>query len=179
MSRISLPGPEETPAASRPLLDGLARKLGSVPNLYRLLALSPAGLEGVLGLGGALSRTLDGPLRERIAIAVAQVNGCDYCLSAHAYLGAKLAGLAPEEIAANRHGHSLDARADTAVSFAARVAQHRGQVTNEEVAQVIAAGFTETEVLEIVLQVALNGLTNLVNNVARTPVDFPPLAAKA
>ncbi|RVT92126.1 carboxymuconolactone decarboxylase family protein [Rhodovarius crocodyli] len=179
MSRIPLPGPEDTPAASRPLLDGLARKLGSVPNLYRLLALSPAGLEAALGLSGALSRTLDAPLRERIAIAVAQVNGCEYCLSAHAYLGARLAGLPPEEIAANRLGHSLEARADAAVTFAARVAQHRGQITNEELAQVKAAGFTDAEVLEIVLTVALNGLTNLVNNVARTPVDFPPAPAQA
>lgn len=179
MSRIPLPGPDETPAASRPLLEAVARQIGSVPNLFRLVALTPAGLDGMLALSGALARTLDAALRERIALAVAQVNGCDYCLSAHAYLGGKLAGLSAEEIAANRRGRSLDARADAAVGFAAQVAERRGQVTDDAVALVKAAGFSDAEIVEIVLLVALNGLTNLVNNVARTPVDFPPLRATA
>jgi AhpD family alkylhydroperoxidase len=91
MSRISISTPESVPAASKLLLDGVHKKLGVVPNMFRVIALSPAALEGFLGLKGALSRTLDVRTRERIAIAVAERNGCDYCLSAHTYLSLNLA----------------------------------------------------------------------------------------
>ena len=89
MSRIAIPTPENAPAASQPLLEGVRKALGVVPNLFRLIAQSPAALTGFAGLQGALAKTLDVKTRERIALAVAQANGCDYCLSAHAYLGAQ------------------------------------------------------------------------------------------
>ena len=110
MSRLVIPTVDTAPAASKPLLDAVQQQLGAVPNLFRLMAISPAALEGFLGLYGALGKTLDVKTRERIAIAVAQVNGCDYCLSAHSYLGGSLAKLDESELAANRSGRSNDPR---------------------------------------------------------------------
>jgi uncharacterized peroxidase-related enzyme len=124
-------------------------------------------------LSGALAKTLDTKTRERIAIATAQVNGCDYCLSAHTYLGLNLAKITPEEIALNRKGGSGDAKADAAVRFAAKVAQHRGKVSDADIAAVKLAGFSEAQIVEIVAVVAENFLTNLINNVAQTDIDFP------
>ena len=73
-------------------LVGQEKQLGSVPNMFRLIANSPPGLAGYLGLNSALARgTFDAALREKIAIAVAETNGCTYCLSAHTYLGRNLA----------------------------------------------------------------------------------------
>ena len=113
MSRIAAPASiEGSPAASQPLLRAVQKQLGSVPNLFRVVGNSPAALEGYLGLNSALNKALDGKTRERIALAVARVNGCDYCLSAHTYLGTNLAKLDPAELAANRRGHSNDAKAD-------------------------------------------------------------------
>lgn len=175
MSRIAIPTTESAPAAARPLLEAVGRQLGTVPNLFRLAALSPAALEGYLSLSRALTRVLDGRTRERIAIAVAEVNGCDYCLSAHAYLGATLAKLDPAEIARNRAGGSGDARADAAVRFAVAVARTRGRVDDAALAAVRAAGFGDAEIVEIVAVVAENVLTNMLNNVARTEIDFPVL----
>ncbi len=86
MSRLGTPTLVSAPSASKPLLDGVLKKLGVVPNVYRVAALSPAVLEGFLDLSSALSKTLGVRTRERIAIAVAEVNGCEYCLSAHTYL---------------------------------------------------------------------------------------------
>ena len=106
MSRIAVPAREAAPAASEPLLNAVEKQLGVVPNLFRLLALSPAALQAFLGLNGALGKALDVKTRERIAIAVAQVNGCDYCLSAHTYLGLNLAKIDNAEIALNRRGAS-------------------------------------------------------------------------
>jgi uncharacterized peroxidase-related enzyme len=173
MSRLTIPARDEAPADSQPLLDGVFKKLGIVPNLFRVFAQSPAALGGLLGLVGANSRMLDVKTRERIAIAVAQVNGCDYCLSAHTYIGTKLAKITPEDAALNRKGTSTDAKAAAAVAFAAKVAELRGKVSDDDIAAVKTAGYSEAQVVEIVAIVAENVMTNYLNNVADTDIDFP------
>ncbi len=177
MSRIAIPTRDASPEKSKPLLDAVEQQLGVVPNLFRLVGTSPAALEGYLGLNGALGRTLDAKTRERIALAVAQANGCDYCLSAHTYLGLNLAKIDEAEIALNRGGHSGDAKADAAIVFARRVLDDRGRVSDADLAAVREAGFTDAQIVEIVLSVALNVLTNYVNNVADTDIDFPEVRA--
>ena len=117
-------------------------------------------------------------LRESIALAVAEYNGCDYCLSAHDYLGRNVAKLNDSEIDAARDGHATDARTDAALRFARRVAESRGRVSDYEIAALRNAGFDEASVIEIVVNVALNVLTNYVNNVAQTDIDFPKVSAK-
>jgi len=177
MSRIAIPTREDAPAAAQPLLDAVGKQLGVVPNLFRLVALSPAALQGFLGLNGALTKALDVKTRERIALAVAQVNGCDYCLSAHTYLGLNLAKLGEAEVALNRAGASSDPKADAAVRFAAIVTQARGKVSDADLAAVRAAGFSYAQIIEIVVVVAENVLANFVNLVADTDIDFPVVRA--
>lgn len=179
MSRLPIPDRDAVPPATKPLLDAVAAQLGSVPNLFRLVGQSPAALEGLLGLSSALNKTLDAKTRERIALAVAQVNGCDYCLSAHSYLAENLAKLDDAERAANRRGRSNDAGADAAVAFARHVAEARGKVSAAEIAAVRRAGYTDAQIVDIIANVALNVLTNLVNNVADTDIDFPVVRANA
>jgi uncharacterized peroxidase-related enzyme len=181
MSRIPTPATiEAAPEAARPLLNGVKAQLGSVPNLFRVLANSPAALGGYLGLNGALAKgALDARTRERIALAVAEVNGCGYCLAAHTFIGTNLAKLDAAEIAANRAGRSNDAKADAAVRFAVAVTEARGHVGDEALATVRAAGWSDAEILEITVHVALNTLTNYVNEVAGTEVDFPVVARAA
>jgi uncharacterized peroxidase-related enzyme len=181
MSRIPTPASiDAAPAPTRPQLEAVQKQLGAVPNLFRLLATSPATLTGYLGLSGALGKgTLDPRTRERIALAVAEINGCGYCLAAHSYIGTNLAKLDAAEIAAARAGRSADARADAALRFAVAVTQARGRATDADLAAVRAAGWSDAEILEIVAHVALNTLTNYVNEVARTEVDFPAPVARA
>lgn len=181
MSRLPTPATiEDAPAASRALLEAVKKQLGVVPNLFRLVANSPAALEGYLGLSGALAKgRLPAATRERIALAVAEINGCSYCLSAHSYLGKNLAKLDDAEIAANRAGGSNDPKADAAVRFAAKVAKARGHVSDEDVRAVKLAGYDDGEVIEIVQHVALNTWTNYINEVAKTDIDFPVVAARA
>lgn len=179
MARLPIPTRDAAPAAAQPLLDAVNAKLGTIPNLFRLIGNSPAGLEGVLGLTGALGKTLDVKTRERIALAVAAVNGCDYCMSAHSYFGSNFAKLDEAEMAANRRGRSNDPKADAAVSFARKVAEHRGKVGADDIAAVKSAGYTDAHVVEIILVIAENFLTNLLNNVAETDIDFPVVTAKA
>ena len=82
---------DRAPAASQPLLHAVKAQLGVAPNLFRVVANSPAALEGYASMFGALGKgELPAPTRERIALAVAEINGCDYCVSAHTYLGRTL-----------------------------------------------------------------------------------------
>ena len=181
MSRIPTPATiDAAPETARPLLEAVKKQLGSAPNLFRIVANSPAALEGYLGLNGALAKgALDARTRERIALAVAEINGCSYCLSAHTYLGKNLAKLDDIEIAANRTGKSNDTKADAAVRFAASIARNRGHVSDAEVQAVKAAGYSDAQVVEIVAHVALNTLTNYVNEVLGTEIDFPVVRAQA
>lgn len=180
MSRMPIPASiAAAPAATHAALSGVQAQLGTVPNLFRLLATSPAALAGYLGLGGALGKgALDARTRERIALAVAEFNGCSYCLSAHTYLGKHHAKLEDAEMEANRAGGSGDAKAAAAVRFAVRVVDRRGHVGEDDLRAVRAAGYGDAEILEIVLHVALNTLTNYVNEVAQTEVDFPVITSR-
>jgi uncharacterized peroxidase-related enzyme len=180
MSRIPIPTAiEDAPAASQPLLEAVKKQLGVVPNLYRLVSNSPAALQGYLGLSGALGQgALPAATRARIALAVAEINGCNYCLSAHSYLGKNLAKLDDAEIAANRNGASNDPKADAAVRFAAKVARERGHVSEDDVRAVKLAGYDDAQLIEIVLHVALNTWTNYINKVAQTDIDFPVVTAR-
>ena len=132
MSRLPTPAAiADAPTQSQENLRAVETQLGRVPNLFRLVSNSPASLQGYLGLNGALaSGKLSAATRERIALAVAEVNGCDYCLAAHTYLAANVAKLTGAEIAANRQGRSSDVKADIAVKFATEVARTRGHVSD-------------------------------------------------
>jgi len=180
MSRIPTPATvADAPEASHALLNAVKAQMGSVPNLFRIVATSPAALEGYLGLNAALGKgALPAATRERIALAVAEVNGCGYCLSAHTYIAKNMSKLDDAEITANRNGASNDPKADAAVRFAAKVATARGHVTDADFAAVKLAGYSDAQVIEIVLHVALNTWTNYVNEVLKTDIDFPVVAPR-
>jgi len=180
MSRLPIPASiDAAPAASRPLLEGVKRKLGVAPNLFRLVANSPAALQGYVGLLDALAGgTLPAATQERIALAVAEANGCTYCLSAHTYLGKHVAKLDDAELDANRAGTSNDPKAAAAVRFAVKVVRERGHVQESDVRALKAAGYDDAQVVEIVQHVALNTWTNYINEVAKTDVDFPVVAPR-
>lgn len=180
MSRIPTPATiGDAPEAARPLLEAVKTQIGQVPNLFRIVANSPQALEGFLGFNAALAKgKLTPATRERIALAIAEINGCDYCRTAHAFIGSNLK-LDAAEIAANRRGASNDPKADAAVRFAARIVRERGQVSEADIAAVRAAGYGDAEIVEIIAHTAVNTFTNYVNEVLGTVVDFPRVDALA
>lgn len=179
MHRLPIPTVESAPAASQPLLAAVKQQLGTVPNLMKVLAHSPAGLNAYLGFSAAIAGgDLDAANRERIALAVAEANGCDYCLSAHTYLGKHVAKLGDDELDAARDGRSADPRSEALLRFAQSVVAERGRVDDDALQAFRAAGFGDDAVVEVVANVALNVFTNYLNNVARTTVDFPRVRAR-
>ncbi|MCK5932342.1 MAG: carboxymuconolactone decarboxylase family protein [Fulvimarina manganoxydans] len=178
MTRIALPDRNAVPQASKPILDAVEKQLGSVPNMFRLAALSPAALSGLTANNAALGKALDLKTRERIALAVAEVNGCNYCLSAHSYLAANLAKLDADEIGLARLGRSADAKANVAVGFAAKLVRERGHVTEADIDTVREVGFSDAQIIEIVAVAAENVFTNFLNIAAETEIDFPVVESK-
>jgi len=168
MSRINPIEVESAPANIQDQLATVRRQLGVLPNLFRVAARAPAALDALLALNAAVARGgLPARTREAIALAVAQIDGCDYCLSAHTLLG-KGAGLAEADIAAARAGTGTPA-----AQLARALIEQRGHVTDAQVAEARAGGLGDRELLEVVANVALNVLTNYLNTLAGTEIDFP------
>ena len=173
MSRLSIVTRDNSPTASKPLLDLVYKKLGTVPNFSRLVGMSPGVLRAFAAFQEGLAKALDAKMRARIALAIAEHNGCDYCLSANSYFATNFAKLPPEEIALNRQGRSNDPKAEAAVRFAVSVAYARGHVDDLDIKAVKLAGFDEAQIIEIVALVVENIFANYLNEVAKTDIDFP------
>lgn len=173
MTRIALPANDALPAASQPVIEAMTKQLKMTPNLFRIMALSPNALNGWAALQGALSKTLDAKLRDGIALAVSQANGCQYCLSAHSYVASNMAHIDDDEIRLNRLGQSHTPKTAAAVAFAKALIETRGKVAESDLHAVREAGFSDANIVEIVALAAQFMLTNFVNNVFDTEVDFP------
>ncbi|WP_327588090.1 carboxymuconolactone decarboxylase family protein [Nonomuraea sp. NBC_00507] len=131
-------------------------------------------LKAYLDFSGALSGgALPAAVRERIALAVAQENACDYCLSAHTYIGTNLAGLSAEEADAARYGKASDAKAQAALTLAVTLVRTRGDVEDADLQAAREAGLSDGEIAEVVGHVALNVFTNYLNKTAQTDIDWP------
>lgn len=179
MGRIAKVTKETADTQQAALLDAIQGKLGMVPNFLAVLAQSPAALNAFLGLHGiAGSGALDAQTRERIAIALADENACQYCLSAHTAIGRK-AGLSDADMAANRDGGSTDHRAAAAVRFALALNAHKGALTAAEFNAVRDAGFSDAEIVEIVVHVGMNLLTNILAKSTEIDIDFPKVVLTA
>ena len=173
MNRIHQTDPATSTGKAEQLFTAVQGQLGFVPNLMRVLGNSPAALEGYLNLRGALAGGVLAPrLREQIALAVGEINGCGYCLSAHTLLGGKT-GLAADEILAARKSSAADGKSDAALKLARAVTLQRGMIADSDLQAARVAGLSDAEIIEVVQHVALNILTNYTNNVAQTVIDFP------
>lgn len=173
MKRITPLDPTQATGKAKQLFDAVQAKVGAVPNLYQVFANSPAAFEGFLNFGQALAGgVLNAKVREQIALAVAEINDCEYCRSAHTFMGGKV-GLTEREINAARLATASDARVNAILNLARSLVVQRGELSDAEFQAARAAGLTDAEIIETVANVALNIFTNYTNHVARTVVDFP------
>jgi uncharacterized peroxidase-related enzyme len=179
MSRIPTPTFEEAPVASQTTLDEVRKRIGRISNTFLAVSLSPPALAGLVNIQQQSSRMLDAKTRQRISLAVSQVNGCSYCLSAHTFAALNLTKMMPEDIALARKGRSEDAKADAVTHFAWQVTETRGKVSDKDIAAVRAAGYTDAQIVEIVHVIVQFLYTNFINNVFDTDIDFPVVDIEA
>jgi uncharacterized peroxidase-related enzyme len=180
--RIKAIGPGMAKGKAKELLDAVEKKYGGVPNSFRTMANSPAVLQGFLDLSGTLEGgALPFETRYQIAIAVSEINGCAYCLSAFTAIG-KGAGMKDETLAMCRIAGSTDPKINAILKFAAAIVRERGAVTPEDFQKVKSAGCSDEEIQEIVANVALFTFANYINLVIGMEIDFPlimPLKQRA
>ena len=176
MSRINLVTAATANEEQQALLTAIQSKLGMVPNFLKVFANSPAALRAFLGLHGIANEgSLDSQTRERIALTVAQKNSCEYCVSAHTAIG-RGTGLSDEEMTAARAGSSADAKAAVAVRFSRSVVEHQGEITTAELIEMRDAGFSESDIVEVITHVGMNILTNMIGKASRLEIDFPKVS---
>lgn len=173
MARIEPISPKDATGKAKDLLDGVQAKFGKAPNIFKVMANSPAALEGFLQLHGALADgVLSESFQEQIALCVSQINNCNYCLAAHTAIG-KGVGLSEDETLASRRGVSADSKTLAGLEFARKVVSSQGWVSDDDYNAVTQAGYSSEEIIEIVAQVAKNIFANYFNHLAETAIDFP------
>lgn len=178
-ARIAMQDRTTATGAARQLLEQVHGAFGATPNMFRAVANSPAALASMWGAFGALGGgTLGARLGEQIAVAIADINDCEYCLAAHTVLGRK-AGASAEDMAEAQAGRAQDPRTAAALAFATGVVRKRAKVEAGDVDALRQAGFDDGQIMEIMAHVALNLFTNYVNVAFAVPVDFPAVKLRA
>jgi uncharacterized peroxidase-related enzyme len=176
MSRIRPIDPATATGDAATHLDTARKMFGGTPNVFTTAANSPAALNALLGLFGSVGKSSLGAKQgEQIALALAQSNGCGYCLSAHTAIGA-MHGLDAATLAGARRAASPDAKTAAILKLAVAINETRGQLDDNVLAAARYAGVTDAEVVEVVAHIALNVFTNYLNTVSRTEIDFPVVA---
>lgn len=179
MSRLTQVADRDATPETATLFAAIRNKIGMVPNLYRVAGNQPATLAALLGLNETLATgSFDARTREAIALAVAGMNGCDYCASAHAAISSGLKVL-PEAIDDHLAGRSDDPRTHAILALARAIVERRGMIGDGALADARAAGLSEADIVETVANVVANIFTNYLNNVAETDIDFPARRARA
>ncbi len=179
MSRLTQLSDTQASTEASALFSAIKSKVGMVPNLYRVMGNAPAVLAAALGFNDALGKgSFDQKTREAIALTVAGENACDYCASAHSAISRNL-NVEEAEIAARLKGKSADPKLNAILGFAVAVVEKRGLVSNDDLAAARNAGLSEGEIVETVGVTVANILTNYINHVAETDIDFPVVRTKA
>lgn len=174
MSRVQTYDPKDVKnPETKALLEGIQKKLGKVPNIFRNMANSPAVLQGYLAMNEAVNHTSFTPdFREEIALTVAQANNCHYCLSAHTAI-AKSLKVPEADILKARKGEAQDPKRDAILHFVKHMVDKKGHLPEEEINELKAKGITDQELTEIVLIVSFSLFTNYFNHITDPAVDFP------
>jgi uncharacterized peroxidase-related enzyme len=176
MKDFTIPTREEVSENNQAIFDTLKKNLGFVPNLYAYYAKNETALGDYLALQNRKS-TLRAKEREVVNLVTSQVNGCRYCQSAHTELG-KMNGFTEEQILEIRKGAaSFDAKTDALAKLTKAIVEGRGKVGDDVKENFFAAGYTEANLIDVVIVVGDKIISNYIHNLTGFEIDFP-LAAE-
>ncbi len=171
MRNFTVPTREQVAPANQAIFDNLQKALGFVPNLYAEIGHSENGLARFLAYQNAKT-SLSNKEKEAVNLIVSQVNGCIYCQSAHLVLG-KMNGFTDEQLLDIRKGKSSDAKLNSLVELAAEITKNRGVASSAVVDGFFAQGYSDENLVDLVLQISDKTAMNYLHNLTRIPVDFP------
>ncbi len=165
---------ESAPESVKESLQKAQAAFGSVPNLYRMMANSPALLLSYLkGYELFRSQTAFSPVeQEVIFLSISYVNECHYCMAAHSVVADMMSKVPAEVTDAIRSGATIpDAKLAALSTFTKIMVEKRGFPSSEEIEAFVGAGYQKEQVLDIVLAIGVKTFSNYANHVANTPVD--------
>lgn len=168
------------PAVATPL-KAVQSSMGMVPNMYGAMVNLPALLDTYShGYGKFRAEAGFTPVEQEVVfLAVSRFNGCHYCVAAHSFVGDKMTGVPTEVTDAIRDGRPIaDARLEALRLFAHQMTESRGNPTPQQAETFLAAGFTETQILGIVLAISVKVISNYSNHLFHTELD-PAFAGRA
>ena len=171
MKKFAVPTREEVAPANQAIFDNLNKALGFVPNLYAAIAYSESGLGRYLAYQNAKT-TLSNREKEAVNLVVSQVNGCIYCQSAHTVIG-KMNGFTDEQLLDIRKGGATDAKLNALVQLADSITKNKGRADSVLVDNFYAQGYTNENLIDLILQVSDKVAMNYLHNLIQIPVDFP------
>ncbi|ADB42182.1 carboxymuconolactone decarboxylase family protein [Spirosoma linguale] len=171
MLHVTVPTRDQVSPQSQAAFDGLQKMLGFVPNLYATIAHSENGLPRYLAFQGAKT-SLSNKEKEVVNLVVSEVNGCNYCLSAHTAI-AKMNGFSDDDILHLRAGHSANPKINALVVLAKDITENKGRVSSENLDTFYAAGYTQGNLVDVILQVSDKTAMNYLHNLTEVPIDFP------
>ena len=171
MKTFTVPTRDQVVPANQAIFDNLQKALGFVPNLYATIAYSDNGLARFLAYQNAKT-SLSNKEKEAVNLVVSQVNGCIYCQSAHLVLG-KMNGFTDEQLLDIRKEKSADAKLNALVRLAADITRNRGNASPSNVNDFFAQGYTDENLVDLILQVSDKTVMNYLHNLTKIHVDFP------
>lgn len=173
MARLKLINFTQAASKVRGIFEAESKKSGLVPAIFQMMANSPVVLEAYIRLRDSVAKSSLSPkLREQIALTVAELNRCPYCISAHSS-SAQTKGLSSQDILLARRGDASDPRSKAILKFCKAIVDKKGIIPDSDIEAVRAGGVSDQEILEIIMVVILNLFSNYANNVAETPYDCP------
>lgn len=172
MTNFTVPTRDEVSENNQAIFDNLQKGLGFVPNLYAYYAKNDTALGDYLALQNRKS-TLKAKEREVINLVTSQVNGCRYCQSAHTVLG-KMNGFTDEQVIEIRQGAaSFDTKIDALAKFTQAVVAGKGNISQDVKNNFFAAGYTEANMIDVVIVVGDKVISNYIHNLTGFAIDFP------
>jgi len=171
MKTFTVPTRDQVVPANQAIFDNLQKALGFVPNLYAAIAYSDHGLARFLAYQNAKT-SLSNKEKEAVNLIVSQVNGCIYCQSAHLVLG-KMNGFTDEQLLDIRKEKSADVKLNALVRLAADITRNRGNASPSNVNDFFAQGYSDENLVDLILQVSDKTAMNYLHNLTKIPVDFP------
>ena len=170
-TRFSVPSREQVSENNQVIFDNLQKALGFVPNLYATMAYSTNGLERFLAYQNAKT-SLTNKEKEAVNLVVSQVNNCVYCQSAHLVLG-KMNGFTEEQLLDIRNEKSSNPKLNALVQLAADITKTKGYSNPELVDAFFTQGFTNENLVDLILQISDKTAMNYLHNLTKVTVDFP------
>ncbi len=171
MKTFAVPTREEVSPVNQEIFDKLKSALGFVPNLYATIAYSDNGLARLLAYQNAKS-SFNNKEKEAINLVVSQVNGCVYCQSAHLVLG-KMNGFSEVQLNDIRNEKSKDEKLNSLVKLAGDLTRNRGNADSLNVNEFYAQGYTNENLIDLILQISEKTAMNYLHNLTQIPIDFP------